>query len=82
MVTIKGVDDYRADRFDKETSLSKYMVPYLYAENLEKEAEVLSNATELKEGTYSSYWALYGDNQSIIEGLSKIKYELQNLYHQ
>ena len=40
MVTIKGVDDYRVDRFDKETSLSKYMVPYLYAENLEKEAEV------------------------------------------
>lgn len=39
MVTITGVDDYSADRFDKNTTLSKYLVPYLYAENLEKEAE-------------------------------------------
>ena len=39
MVTITGVDDYRANRFDKETTLSKYMIPYLYADDLEKEAE-------------------------------------------
>lgn len=39
MVTIKGVDEYWADRFDKETTLSKYMIPYLYADDLEKEAE-------------------------------------------
>lgn len=39
MVTITGVDEYSADRFDKNTTLSKYLVPYLYAENLEKEAE-------------------------------------------
>ena len=48
-------------------------------EELKKEADVLSNVQELKEGTYSSYWALYGDNQSIVEALSKIKYEIQNL---
>lgn len=39
MVTIIRVEDYRSERFDKETTLSKYMVPYLYAEDLEKEAE-------------------------------------------
>lgn len=39
MVTITGVDEYSADRFDKNTTLSKYLVPYLYAEDLEKEAE-------------------------------------------
>lgn len=39
MVTITGVDDYKKDEFDKETTLSKYLVPYLYSEDLEKEAE-------------------------------------------
>jgi len=48
-------------------------------EELKREIDILSNIQELKEGTYSSYWALYGDSQSIIEALSKIKYELQNL---
>lgn len=48
-------------------------------EELKAEADILSNVQELKEGSYSSYWALYGDNQSIIEGLGKIKYEIQNL---
>ncbi len=48
-------------------------------EELKQEIDILSNVQELKEGTYSGYWALYGDNQSIIEALSKIKYELQNL---
>ena len=43
MVTITGVDEYSADRFDKNTTLSKYLVPYLYAENLEKEAEKFLN---------------------------------------
>ena len=39
MVTITGVDEYSADKFDKNTTLSKYLVPYLYTEDLEKEAE-------------------------------------------
>ena len=43
MVTITGVDEYSADRFDKNTTLSKYLVPYLYAEDLEKEAEKFLN---------------------------------------
>ncbi|NMC34256.1 MAG: hypothetical protein GYA36_17645 [Veillonellaceae bacterium] len=43
MVTITGVDEYSADRFDKNTSLSKYLVPYLYAEDIEKEAEKFLN---------------------------------------
>lgn len=39
MVTITGVDEYSANKFDKNTTLSKYLVPYLYAEDIEKEAE-------------------------------------------
>lgn len=39
MLTIIDVDEYRNEAFDKETTLSKYMVPYLYAEDLEKAAE-------------------------------------------
>ncbi len=47
-------------------------------EEIKKELNVLVNAQELKEKTYGAYWALYGDNQNIIEGLSKIKYEISN----
>lgn len=39
MVTITDVDDYFADKFDKNTTLSKYLIPYLYSEDLEREAE-------------------------------------------
>lgn len=39
MVTVIDVGEYRTGTFDKETTLSKYMVPYLYAEDLEKAAE-------------------------------------------
>ena len=39
MVTITNVEDYSPDKFDKNTTLSKYLVPYLYAEDIEKEAE-------------------------------------------
>lgn len=39
MVTITGIEDYSKDKYDKETTLSKYLVPYIYAEDLEREAE-------------------------------------------
>ena len=48
-------------------------------EELKQELDILSNVQELKEGTYSSYYALYGDGQSITEALSKIKYTISNL---
>lgn len=48
-------------------------------EELKREGDILSNIATLKEGSYSLYYALYGDNQSIVEALSKIKYELSNL---
>jgi len=48
-------------------------------DELKSEIDILSNVQELKEGTYSSYYALYGDNQSIIEALGKIKYEISSL---
>ena len=39
MVTIVDVDTYSRDRYDKESSLSKFLVPYLYATDLDDEAE-------------------------------------------
>lgn len=42
-------------------------------ENLTNELEVLENAEKLKELTGSSYWAINGDDGSIIEALGKIK---------
>ena len=47
-------------------------------EEIKEELSVLSNVQELKEGSYGAYYALYGDNQSIVEALSKIKYEISN----
>lgn len=38
LVTIRGVDLYSKDRFNEEDSLSKFLVPYLYAKNLDAEA--------------------------------------------
>ena len=48
-------------------------------DELKEKINVLANAQELKEGTYSAYYALYGDNQSIVEALGKIKYEISSL---
>ncbi|MBQ9150277.1 DNA repair protein RecN [bacterium] len=48
-------------------------------EELKEELDILSNVQELKEGSYSSYYALYGDNQSIVEALGKIKYTISSL---
>ncbi len=39
MVTLVDVDTYSRDRYNKEDSLSKFLVPYLYADDLDKEAE-------------------------------------------
>ncbi len=48
-------------------------------EEIKSELEILSNAQELKENSYSAFYALYGDNQSIVEALGKIKYNLSSL---
>lgn len=45
-------------------------------EELSNELEVLANAEKLKELTGSSYWAINGDDGSILEALSKIKVDL------
>lgn len=39
MVTITKVDLYSKDKFNAEDSLSRYLVPYLYAKDLDREAE-------------------------------------------
>ncbi|MBQ8668169.1 DNA repair protein RecN [bacterium] len=43
---------------------------------LEQELEVLTNAEKLKELTGGSYWAINGDDGSILEGLSKVKVDI------
>ena len=45
-------------------------------EELTKEMEVLENAEKLKELTGSSYWAINGDDGSILEALAKIKFDI------
>lgn len=40
---------------------------------LDEELNILSNAERLKELTYSSYWALYGDDGCILDALGKVK---------
>lgn len=37
-VRILGVDDYSRERFDKEDALTKYLVPYVYAKDLDEHA--------------------------------------------
>ncbi len=45
-------------------------------EELTKELEVLENAEKLKELTGGAYWAINGDDGSILEALAKIKTDL------
>lgn len=45
-------------------------------EELSKELEILANAEKLKELTGSAYWAINGDDGSILEALAKIKIEI------
>lgn len=42
-------------------------------EKLDEELKILSNAETLKELTFSSYWALYGEDKNILEALTDIK---------
>ncbi|MBP3821259.1 DNA repair protein RecN [bacterium] len=43
---------------------------------LEQELEVLENAEKLKELTGGAYWTINGDDNSILEALGKIKYDI------
>lgn len=46
---------------------------------LENELEILSNSEKLKELSYSSYWALYGDDNNIVTALGTVKNLLDKL---
>jgi DNA repair protein RecN (Recombination protein N) len=48
-------------------------------EKLEKELEILANAEKLKELSYSSYWALYGDDGNILNALGSVKANISKL---
>lgn len=39
MVTITSVDEYSKERFNKENTLSQYLIPYIYSEDLDAHAE-------------------------------------------
>ncbi len=43
-------------------------------EDLIEELNIQSSAQSLKEESYKAYWALYGDNNSIVEALSNVRY--------
>jgi DNA repair protein RecN (Recombination protein N) len=45
-------------------------------ESLTQELEILTNAEKLKELTGSSYWAINGDDGSILDGLSRIRVDI------
>ncbi|MBQ9245557.1 DNA repair protein RecN [bacterium] len=48
-------------------------------EILEKELDILANVEKLKELSYSSYWALYGDDGNIINALGSVKANISKL---
>ena len=48
-------------------------------ETLEKELDILSNVEKLKELSYSSYWALYGDDGNILNALGSVKSNISKL---
>ncbi len=48
-------------------------------EKLTKELDILSNVEKLKELSYSSYWALYGNDSNILSVLSDIKSNISKL---
>lgn len=74
-----------ADTTESQIEFLKFQVSEIEAaeiqsetedEDLNSELEVLENAEKLKELTGSSYWAINGDDGSILEALSKIKQNL------
>jgi DNA repair protein RecN (Recombination protein N) len=48
-------------------------------EQLSKELDILANVEKLKELSYSSYWALYGEDGNILDALSDIKSNISKL---
>lgn len=71
-----------ADTTESQIDFLKFQVDEIEAaeiksetedEELDSELEVLENAEKLKELTASSYWAINGDDGSIMEALGKIK---------
>ena len=71
-----------ADTTESQIEFLKFQVQEIEAaeiqsetedEDLTAELEVLENAEKLKELTGSSYWAINGDDGSILEALGKIK---------
>lgn len=69
----KTEDQIEFLKFQVEEIESAEVVDINEDETLNNELSVLENVEKLKELTGSSYWALSGDDSSIIEGLFQIK---------
>ena len=48
-ISIGGVDTYSREKYNKEDALTRYMVPYLYAKDLDEEAEKFQTVEDLVE---------------------------------
>ncbi len=71
-----------ADMTESQLEFLKFQIDEIESANIQSETEddeisqeleVLENAEKLKELTGASYWALNGDDGSILDGLNKIK---------
>jgi len=72
----KTEDQIEFLRFQVEEIEGAEISDILEDENLNNELGVLENVEKLKELTGSSYWAISGDDSSILEGLLQIKTNL------
>ncbi|MBQ6516793.1 DNA repair protein RecN [bacterium] len=73
------------EKTEAETDFIKFQIDEIEAAeitdenedtNIKEELSVLENAEKLKETTGKVYWSLSNDDESILNGLSKIKFEL------
>lgn len=76
------------DTTQQQVDFLKFQIQEIEAANIEdvnedetltKELDILSNVERIKELSYSSYWALYGDDNNILSTLSDIKSNITKL---
>lgn len=75
--TVKQQEDFL--KFQIKEIEDAQIEDVLECENLEKELDILSNVEKLKELSYSSYWALYGDDNSILSAIGNVKSDISKL---
>ncbi len=66
-------------KFQIEEIENAHIEDFEEEEKLKKELEILSNVEKLKELSYNAYWALYGDDDNIINMLGSVKSNITKL---